>query len=86
MSLPEATIIIIIQTFYALRNNGISEKEALNIIESHRASIGCGGEEQNYIGLNTFIKYRLTVEHSHGTGLENDYIDKVMIEAIKLFA
>jgi hypothetical protein len=86
MGLPEATIITIIQTYYVLRTGGLSEDEALYAIESHRAIIGGGGGKKKFLGLKNFIEYRLTLEHSHGIGLESDYIEKVMIEATKIFA
>jgi hypothetical protein len=86
MGLPEATIITIIQTYYELTNKGISEQEALKIIESHRSYIGYDDNRQRFLGLRTYIEYRLDIEHSSGLGMDPKYIEKVMIAAVKIFA
>lgn len=84
MSLPEATIVTIIESYMILtKKQGISSEEALDLIENHRA-MSISGELPSPLTLRNYIKYRLDLEHSHGAPLAEDFVDKT-IEKARIF-
>jgi hypothetical protein len=86
MGLPEATIVTIVETYWQLNNQGLSEKEILETIENHRASFGDVGTLPSQLTLFNYIKYRLRLEHSHGAPISDNFIEEAIKEATEAFA
>ena len=62
MSLPEATILTIVENQLLLEAEGLSEVDIFNAQESHRSAAGTGDIPMN-LTLFKYIKYRLELEH-----------------------
>lgn len=61
-SAPEATIVSIVEHFYALSAKGLDQETALQTIDVHRASTGNGASP--VLGsLEEFVAYRVVLEH-----------------------
>lgn len=86
MGLPEATIVTIVETYWQLRNQELSDKEILEAIENHRASFGDAGTLPSQLTLSNYIKYRVRLEHSHGAPISDNFIDEAIQEATETFA
>ena len=80
MGLPEATIVTIVETYWQLRNQGLSDKEIFEAIENHRAIIGTG-TIPSPLTLSTYIKYRVGLEHSGIAPISETFIDEAIKEA-----
>jgi len=80
MGLPEATIVTIVETYWQLRDQGLSDKEVLEAIENHRAIIGAG-TIPSPLTLSTYIKYRVGLEHSGIAPISETFIDEAIKEA-----
>lgn len=85
MSLPEATIVTIVETYWQLKNQGLSVKEILESIENHRASFGDSGILPSQLTLPNYIKYRIRLEHSNGAPISDDFIDEAVQAANEAF-
>ena len=86
MGLPEATIVTIVETYWQLKGQGVSEEEILEKIENHRASLGDSGTLPSQLTLSNYIKYRLKLEHSQGAPISSAFIDEAIQEANEAFA
>ncbi|MCY2930447.1 MAG: hypothetical protein NTV86_13300 [Planctomycetota bacterium] len=65
LALPEGTIVTIVETYYALKKQGLSDREVFARIEAFRSAPGM--PLGAYLpDLNPYIKYRVFLEHSHG--------------------
>ena len=82
MGLPEATIVTIVETYFQLKKQGRSDTESLNEIESHRASFGDSGILPSELTLSNYIKYRVGLEHSHGTSITDEFVEEAIKETI----
>ena len=71
--LPESTIATIVQTYASLKKHGASDEEIFSRIEAHRSSIG-SGDIPSPLTLNSYVEYRLDVEHSHGAPISSGSI------------
>ena len=86
MGLPEATIVTIVESYEILtKKQEMSEKEALGLIESHRARVA-SGELPCPLDLCRYVKYRLALEHSHGVPLTESIIEETIDKAKKFFS
>ena len=86
MGLPEATIVTIVETYWQLKNQGLSDKEILEAIENHRASFGGVGTLPSQLTLSNYIKYRVRLEHSPSAPISDNFIDEAIKEATGAFA
>jgi len=75
MSLPEATIVTIVETWAILKRQGFGEEDVLKRIEAHRASFGDYGDLPKPLKLENYIKYRLELEHDHDALISEEFID-----------
>lgn len=73
--LPESTIITIVETFAMLKKHGASDQEIFQRIEAHRSSIG-SGEMPNPLNLESYIQYRVELEHSHGSPISEEFVSE----------
>jgi hypothetical protein len=86
MGLPEATIVTIVETWAILRKQGLRDKEILQRIEAHRASFGGYGDLPDPLTLQSYIKYRLDLEHGHGAPISEKFMDYAIEAAKKMFS
>jgi hypothetical protein len=84
-SLPEATIVTIVETWASLRKQGIPEENILGAIEAHRSSLGDAGDMPSPLTLPNYIKYRIGLEHQHGAPIKEEFINYAISTAKKAF-
>ncbi len=75
MSLPEATIVTIVETWAILKAQGVPEEDILKRIEAHRSSLGDYGDLPKPLTLENYIKYRLNLELGPNVPLSEEFID-----------
>lgn len=73
MGIPEAAIVTIVETYALSLKSGAPERAILEHIENHRSQIGSGTLPVP-LTLESYIKYRLEIEHSHGAPIGEDFI------------
>lgn len=73
LSIPEATIVTIVETYALSLQNGVTELEILQHIENHRSLVSSGTLPQP-LHLDSYIRYRLKVEHSHGAPINHEFV------------
>ena len=62
LSLPEAGIVTIVETYVAQRRKGKSSEEILTAIERHRSRLCPGARMPTPLNLESFVKYRVKLE------------------------
>ena len=70
---PEATILVIVETYVALKKSGVADSAIFERIEKHRARAGRGQLPQP-LSLQSYVAYRIAMEHSHGAPVPDDFI------------
>lgn len=78
--LPENSIATIVETFAILKKNGVPESEIFTRIEAHR-SLMVSGQIPNPVTLESYIRYRVYIECSHGAPISDGFL----AEAIRVF-
>ncbi len=73
MGIPEAAIVTIVETYALSLKSGAPEEAILNHIENHRSQIG-SGTLPNPLNLESYIKYRIEIEHGHGAPISEKFI------------
>ncbi|MEX2164012.1 MAG: hypothetical protein WD823_07190 [Sulfuricaulis sp.] len=71
--LPESGIATIVETFATLKKHGVPESEIFARIEAHRSSIG-SGRIPNPLSLESYIRYRIDIEHNHGAPISEEFL------------
>ncbi len=77
MGIPEAAIVTIIETYALSLKSGAPEEAILNHIENHRSQLGTGSMPVP-LNLETYIKYRIEIEHDHGAPISEQFISKAI--------
>lgn len=77
MSTPEGTLVTIVETYALLLKSGEREEFILNHIENHRAQLGVGAMPIP-LNLESYIKYRIEMEHSHGAPISEEFISRAI--------
>lgn len=80
MGIPEAAIVTIIETYALSLNSGAPEDATLNHIENQRSQLGSGPMPVP-LNLESYIKYRIKIEHSHGAPISEEFINKAIATA-----
>ncbi len=80
--LPEATIVSIAETWISLVARGVDEFDIAFAIEAHRGSPEGASVP---IALAPYIKYRITLEHSHGAPISEEHLDYAIGRAVRYF-
>ena len=81
---PEGTITTIVETYIAMKRQGVPEEEILLRIEEHRSEIGAGTVVFP-LPLRSYIRYRVSLEHSASAPVSDDSLDHSIQEALKFF-
>lgn len=77
MGIPEAAIVTIVETYALSLKSGAPEEAILNHIENHRSQLGAGSMPVP-LNLETYIKYRIEIEHGHGAPISEQSISKAI--------
>lgn len=84
-SLPEATIVAIVEAWAQGRSRQIPEKQIFQFIEAHRSK-AVKGELSASPTLISYLRYRIDLEHAHAhPPLSGPHIKYCMNEAIQFF-
>lgn len=84
MGLPEATIVTIVESWSQGRSQKISEDHIFHLIEAHR-SMAAEGEMPASPTLDSYVKYRVSLEHADGAPLSAAHIEHCIREAREFF-
>jgi hypothetical protein len=77
MGIPEAAIVTIVETYVLSLKSGAPEEAILNHIENHRSQLGTGTMPVP-LNLESYIKYRIEIEHGHGAPISEQFILKAI--------
>lgn len=81
---PEATIVMIVESYNSLKQLGIPEADILARIEKHRSMIGKGTLPAP-LTLRSYIKYRVSLEYAHTAPVSDTSLDASLQEAVLFF-
>ncbi|HEY8327612.1 MAG TPA: hypothetical protein VIO59_04070 [Rhodanobacter sp.] len=97
-SLPEATLVTIVETFVGLRHQGMPGRQAIDAIESFRSKTLGSLEPIRSFSPETawkpsnplsnifdFVAARVALEHSHGAQLDEEFIDNAVHTSASVF-
>lgn len=68
--MPESTIVAIVELYVRMKEADISDKEIFQQFEQMRSG---SGKMPSPLNLNSYINYRLRLEHVDGIGLTNEF-------------
>ena len=77
MGIPEAAIVTIVETYALSLKSGAPEKAILNHIENHRSQLGTGSMPSP-LNLESYIKYRIKIEHEHGAPISEEFVSSAI--------
>ena len=77
MGIPEAAIVTIVETYALSLKSGAPEDAIINHIENHRSQLGSGPMPVP-LNLETYIKYRIEIEHGQGAPISEQFISKAI--------
>ncbi len=91
-SLPDSSIVDIVESYIKLKSLGLSDMEVFNEIEDLRSIIAGRGELPDHLTLNNYIKYRLShdlgflsVSFYARASFDDDFIDESIKEVLAFF-
>ena len=85
ISLPEATIVSIVEAWTQGRSRQIPEEHVFQFIEAHR-SMAAQGKPPASPTLNSYVSYRVNLEHGHAhPPLSAAHIEHCVREARRFF-
>ena len=84
MGLPEATVVMISEAWSQGKGRGLPEGQIFQLIEAHR-SMAAKGDLPLSLTLESYIEYRVDLEHSDGMPVSVDHIEHCVREARKFF-
>lgn len=84
VGLPESTIATIVETYAMLKKHRATDHEILGRIEAYRSSIG-SGEMPNPLNLESYIQYRVKIEHGHGAPISAQYVAETVRKCCQHF-
>jgi len=84
MGIPEAAIVTIVETYALSLKNGAPEDAIFNHIENHRSQIG-SGTLPNPLNLESYIKYRIEIEHDYGAPISEKFISDAIVASREYF-
>jgi len=84
LSLPEATIASIIETYAVYKSQGLYDTE---ILEAHEAEhpVNCATTKPRPLTLTNYIKYRVAVEHGHDAPISEYFIEHEIQKSLEFF-
>jgi ribosomal protein L16/L10AE len=77
MGIPEAAIATIVETYALSLKSGASENAILKHIEKHRSQFG-SGHLPSPLNLESYIRYRIGIEHQHGSPIDSAFISEAI--------
>jgi len=84
-ALPEATIVVITESFVVLRRQGMSATKAIEAIERFRAETSDHPLAPLPKSLFDFVAGRVHLEHASGAPLDEDFIDNAVHTSASVF-
>ncbi len=84
MGLPEATIVSIVEAWTQGKSQGIPEEHVFQLIEAHRSMVAEGTMPEAPT-LQSYVNYRVALEHGHGAPLAVGHVDDCIRQAREFF-
>ena len=82
--IPEAAIVTIVETYALSKKSGASDSDIFDHIEAHRSQIG-SGVMPNPLNLESYIQYRIAIEHSHGAPISKQFVSEAVAICCKQY-
>jgi hypothetical protein len=92
---PEGTIVTIVETYLGMKKQGLTDSQAFGLIEEFRTKMytlieGSGSMRRAGImpsapTLRSYIRYRVSLEHSDGAPVSDESMDTSIREALVFF-
>ena len=85
LSLPEATIASIVETYAAYKPQGLHDAE---IFEAHETEhpINGAATKPRPLTLTNYVKYRIAVEHGHDAPISEYFIEHEIQKSLEFFS
>lgn len=84
---PEGTLVVIVETFVSLANQGYGQEAALHAIEDYRKMFGESlSPLPEPLTLKSYVRARIAIEHTQGVPMTDDLIRYGIQNAIDLFS
>lgn len=82
-SMPESTIVSIVELYVGLKNMNIPDKEIFQQFELMRPG---SGRIPLPLNLKTYVYYRIQLEHNDNSGLNRSYVNSAVDASYSFFA
>ena len=86
MGVPEATIVVNVESYVALKRQGWDDGAIFARIEAHRATLGATGVPPSPLTLETYIEYRLKLDHSEDTPIPGGFVRRAIQRSLDFFS
>jgi hypothetical protein len=77
MGIAEGAIVINVETYAFLKQEGVAEAEIFQRIEAHRSSLGLG-ELPAPLTLEKYIQYRMDLEFKVGAPISKEFVTEAV--------
>ena len=85
MGVPEATIVVNVESYVFFKRQGLDDGAILARIEAHRATLGPAGVLPSPLTLESYIEYRLKLDHA-GTPMPPGFLRRAIQRSLDFFS
>jgi hypothetical protein len=85
MGVPEATIVVNVESYVAFKRQGLDDSAIFARIEAHRATLGATGVLPSPLTLETYIEYRLKLDHPEGS-IPPGFVRRAIQRSLEFFS
>ncbi|HEY8586336.1 MAG TPA: hypothetical protein VIL60_06340 [Rhodanobacter sp.] len=85
MTLPEASIAVIVESYITLLHQGVRREAAIRAIDDHRAISFHGDRSENTQNIYDYVIDRIRIEHTSGPTPDEGFIDTATFTCLKAF-
>lgn len=86
MGVPEATIVVNVESYVSLKRQGLDDRAIFARIEAHRATLGATGVLPSPLTLESYIEYRLKLDHPVGTPMPPGFVRRAIQRSLEFFS
>ena len=84
LGMPEASIVWIVEAYVLSLKAGATARQIFDLLESVRSQNGFG-QMPEVLNLNSYVKYRIEIEHQFGSRISDYYIQRAIDLSMKYF-
>ncbi len=86
MGVPEATIVVNVESYVFFSRQGLDDRAIFARIESHRGTLGPTGVLPSPLTLESYIEYRLKLDHAAGTPMPPGFVRRAIQRSLEFFS